>query len=564
MRPPRPRIGPLPALTILVMLGPVAAGLWGTLLPALGHLPSAGARGPSLVAVRALLDWPGLAAAIRLSLTTGALATLLSLAITLLLLAGWSGTRAFGWIERALSPLLSVPHAAVAFALAFLIAPSGWLARLVSPWLTGWTRPPDLLILNDPLGLSLTAGLVLKEVPFLLLMSLAALPQTDAARGRRVAAALGYGRVAGWFAVVLPRLYPQIRLPVWVVLAYSMTVVDVALILGPTAPPPLSVQILRWMSDPDLGRRMPAAVAALLQLALVIAALALWRAGEGALARLGRRRLWTGRRGRRDGALRGIGLAAAGSCAGLALAGLAGLGLWSLAAAWRFPDALPGTISLATWSAAAPGLGPAALTTAGIAAAATLAALVLVLGCLETETRRNRPLTPWGLRLIYLPLLVPQVAFLPGLQTFLLSLGIATGPLPVILAHLVFVLPYLFLSLGGPWRALDPRTGRIAAALGATPGRTFWRIRLPMLLRPVLTAAAVGLAVSVGQYLPTLLAGGGRVATLTTEAVALAAGGDRRLIAVHGLAQTAAALLPFAAATAIPALVWRNRRGMHG
>ena len=128
MRPPRPRIGPLPALTILVMLGPVAAGLWGTLLPALGHLPSAGARGPSLVAVRALLDWPGLAAAIRLSLTTGALATLLSLAITLLLLAGWSGTRAFGWIERALSPLLSVPHAAVAFALAFLIAPSGWLA----------------------------------------------------------------------------------------------------------------------------------------------------------------------------------------------------------------------------------------------------------------------------------------------------------------------------------------------------------------------------------------------------------------------------------------------------
>lgn len=49
-------------------------------------------------------------------------------------------------------------------------------------------------------------------------------------------------------------------------------------------------------------------------------------------------------------------------------------------------------------------------------------------------------------------------------------------------------------------------------------------MRLPMLLAPVLTAVAVGFAASVGQYLPTLLVGGGRLSTLTTEAVALAAG----------------------------------------
>ena len=76
-----------------------------------------------------------------------------------------------------------------------------------------------------------------------------------------------------------------------------------------------------------------------------------------------------------------------------------------------------------------------------------------------------------------------------------------------------------------------------------------------MLLAPVLTAVAVGLSVSVGQYLPTLLIGGGRVATLTTEAVALSSGGDRRAIAVFGLMQTGAALLPFALALLVPALV---------
>ena len=83
-----------------------------------------------------------------------------------------------------------------------------------------------------------------------------------------------------------------------------------------------------------------------------------------------------------------------------------------------------------------------------------------------------------------------------------------------------------------------------------------------MLLHPILTAVAVGLAVSVGQYLATLLIGGGRVQTLTTEAVALASGGDRRAIGVYGLMQTAAALVPFALALLLPAYLWRNRRGL--
>jgi putative thiamine transport system permease protein len=83
-----------------------------------------------------------------------------------------------------------------------------------------------------------------------------------------------------------------------------------------------------------------------------------------------------------------------------------------------------------------------------------------------------------------------------------------------------------------------------------------------MLLTPVLTAVAVGFAASVGQYLPTLLVGGGRLSTLTTEAIALAAGGDRRAIGVYGLAQTIAAILPFTAALLLPQIIWRNRRGL--
>lgn len=555
----------LPILTLLAMLGPVAAGLWGTVLPAFGHLPAAGLAGPSLDPFRDLFDWAGLPRAVMLSLSTGVLATGISLAIVALVTAGWSGTRPFRALERLLSPLLSVPHAAAAFGLAFLIAPSGWLSRLVSPGLTGWERPPDILIVQDSWGLTMTAGLIIKEVPFLLLITLAALGQADAQRSTTIAQALGYGRVTGWLKTVFPRVYAQIRPPVYVVLAYSMSVVDVAVILGPNTPPPLSVQIVKWMSDPDLAMRLEAAAGALLQLGLVVGALLFWRIGEVVVASLGRRWIAKGSRGRLDPVVAQAALVAGGISAVTVLLGLVVLVIWSFAGFWGFPDAFPDGWTLRNWMRFGPGTLEALGETALIACTVALVALILTIGCLEAEYRYGLSFSQRAVWLLYLPLLIPQTAFLPGLQTLMLNMGADVGRLPVMLAHLVFVLPYVFLSLADPFRAWDTRMGTIAAALRASPDGVLWRVRLPMLLRPILTALAVGLAVSVGQYLPTLLIGGGRVATLTTEAVALASGGDRRAIGVYGLMQTGAALVPFALALLLPALIWRNRRGLrHG
>lgn len=545
------------------MLGPVIAGLYGTVLPAFGHLPAAGLTGPTLDPFRSLFDWGGLGAAVRLSVTTGIFATGLSLLIVSFIVAGWSGTRSFRVLERLLSPLLSVPHAAAAFGLAFLIVPSGWLARMTSPWLTGWDRPPDLLIVQDPFGLAMVAGLIVKEVPFLLLMMIAAMGQAQPRRSLLVAQSLGYGRVTGWLKTVFPRVYAQIRLPVYVVIGYSMSVVDVAVILGPSTPPTLSVQIVKWMSDPDLSMRLTGAAAALLQFGLVVGVLFSWWVGERLIAALGRHWIASGRRGQMDAPGRILGLGFGAISALSILLGLASLLIWSFAARWTFPNVLPDGFTLRSWDRH----GPSALETMGetflIAGAAVGLALVLVLGCLEAEHRGGRPFGQRGLVLLYLPLLVPQTAFLPGLQTMLLNVGADMGRMPVIFVHLVFVLPYVFLSLGDPWRSWDVRNATVAQALGSSPWRVFWAVRLPMLTRPVLTAVAVGVAVSVGQYLATLLIGGGRVSTLTTEAVALSSGGDRRAIGVYGLLQTLAALVPFTVALIVPTILWRNRKGLH-
>ncbi len=551
-----------PLLTLAIMFGPVLAGVLGTIGPAFGYLPALGGDSVSPTAFAMLFDWPGITRASVLSVTTGIAATTISLLLVALICAAWSGSRAFRVIERMLSPLLSVPHAAAAFGLAFLIAPSGWIARATSPWLTGWDRPPDLLILQDPYGLSLIAGLVVKEVPFLLLMTLAALGQIRTAQARDTALALGYAPVTAWFKTVFPRVYAQIRLPVFAVLAFSMTVVDVSLILGPTTPPTLAVQILRWMNDPDLSQRFLASAAAVWQLALVVFTMLLWRLAEIAVAHLGRRWVASGARGGATRTVRAIALAAAMLSAGSIVFGLFGLAVWSVAGLWSFPDLLPDAFTGRTWMRHAMNLWPIASETLIIAAVSTLVALLLTLACLEAEERHGLKPGSRALWLLYVPLIVPQIAFLTGLQTLAIFTGIDGNRLAVIAVHIIFVLPYVFLSLADPFRAWDARYGHVARALGAGCDGVLWRVRLPMLLRPILTAAAVGFAVSIGQFLPTLLAGAGRVQTLTTEAVALASGGDRRVISVYALAQTALALLPFALALFVPAIVWRNRKGL--
>jgi putative thiamine transport system permease protein len=106
--------------------------------------------------------------------------------------------------------------------------------------------------------------------------------------------------------------------------------------------------------------------------------------------------------------------------------------------------------------------------------------------------------------------------------------------------------------LRGPFLALDGRWLATGSSLGRSPAHLFWRVRLPLLRRPILVALAVGFTVSVAQYLPTLFIGAGRFPTLTTEALALMAGGDRRIAAVAALLLTMLPLLALAGALAVP------------
>jgi putative thiamine transport system permease protein len=505
----------------------------------------------SLAPWRQLLAMPGLGRSVALTLGSGIAATFLAFAAAVAIMAACHGRRTAA-LRLVLPFLLAVPHLASAIGTAFLLAPSGWLARLASPWLTGWHEPPDLLTINDPLAVALTLGLALRECPFLVLALLAAASQLDTEARLAVARTAGYGRGEAWLKLVLPCLYRQVRLPLYAVLAFALSIVDMALVLGPSAPPVLAVQLLRWFNDPDLSLRLTGAAGALLQLGLILAAIALWRLAEAVTARCLRPWLTHGPSWRLDLALRLAGGLAAALVLGLGLLGLTVVAAWSLAGSWRFPAALPQRLELASWAWAGQGLAGPAVTTLLLGVLASVTALLFVLACLEHEARTRARPAARVLGLAYLPLLVPQISFLFGLQVLFVRLGLDATAAGLLWSHLVFVLPYVLLLLREPYLALHPRYLAASATLGGSPWRTFRQVKLPLLRRPILVAAAVGFSVSVAQYLPTVFIGAGRYPTLTTEALALALGGDRRLAAVAALLLALLPLLALAAALALP------------
>ena len=572
---------------MLLFLAPVLCGLVAVVLPAFGYFPALGLRDFSLAPLAAFLAVPHLIDSILLTLGCGLGATLVSCLIVFALFASFGESVVMRFLRRCLAPLLSVPHAAIALGVGFLFAPSGWFLRLLSPWLTGFDEPPPWLLSPDPYGIEYVIALVVKEVPFLFLMTLSAENAANTSRTLFVAQGLGYARRAAFCHGVLPMLYRRLRLPIYAVLAFALTNLEVALTLAPSRPGLFAERLLALTNAPDLLDQPTAAAAALFQVLMVAGAILVWRGGEKMVEKGWRASLQARK-------MQGFATKFVNRCNDT-LAGASGilvcllgllaitiLPLWSFAktTTWRFPSALPDEWTLSLWSDRFDRLLQPLWLSLTLALAAAGCALLLCVLCLEQESRRKS--RRWKKRqnkaqnkarnnvqdkamlALYLPLLLPQTSFLFGIQILLFSLATQASWFILVWSHMLFVLPYVFLSLSGSWRGLEQHFALTAESLGCSPTRRLVSVTLPLLLKPLLTAFALGVSVSIALYAPTLLIGAGRYATLTSEAVALSSGGDRRIVGAFALLQAALPCLFFMVALVVPRIVWRKRAFMKG
>jgi len=331
-----------------------------------------------------------------------------------------------------------------------------------------------------------------------------------------------------------------------------LSVVDMAVVLGPTNPPTLAVLIWRWLIDADPLIEAMGSSAAILMLVMLMAAVY----GARTLWQFTRRFSWIPN-GKRAPTLPVDQIRSPRSLVWppLAFSGYVVIGallVWSLAESWFFPALWPGGFSLEGWHRA--DFRPF-ITSLWLGVAVCLITLPITLLWLEWGPARFNAL-------LYVPLIVPAMPLVVGQYAALLRLNLDGTAWALIWSHLLWVLPYMVLTVAGPYRAFDARLMTAAQALGCSRLKACMTVKWPMLLKPLLAALAVGFAVSIAQYLPTLFAGGGRFATVTTEAIALSAGGNRRILAVQALLQALLPLAAFGLAAWLQYWSGKQRRGL--
>lgn len=573
-------------LTLLLSL-PVLAGLVGVVLPAFGYFPALDAHHFTLSVFAQLFAIDGMGKMALLSFFTGLLATIISVASAFLLLAVFYRSSYLNKLQTWLSPLLVLPHAAAAIALLFVLSPSGFFSSIVanvsnilsSIGLSEATSvggasvllPPTWAFPYDSYGISIIIALALKELPFVFLMAVSVMSQPHVKRKFdgyfNSATALGYSPVTLFFKVIFPIVYPQVRLPILAVLAYATANVEIPLLLGPNNPPTLAVAVVQWFNHVDLSMRFQASAAALLQVAVTLAAISVWIMGEKVAKHAQIRFYSNGHRhtGKTLSDIVAYGVVALYTL--LIVSIIISTLLWSFATFWQFPAVLPKGLTLLHWQTTLAALAEPFNNTVLLAVLVSGFSVIVATLALEAETfsgnngPKSKPSSFFNggagalLSLtLFLPLLVPGVAFLYGLVWFQLAYFNEAVWFHLFISHLVYVLPYVFISLAVAYRKFDPRYIQVAYGMGKSPWQIFLKIKLPLLFAPMLVAFALGLAISFSQYLPTLLSTGGRIATVTTEAVAAASGSSARLTAVYVIVQMLMPLLGFVLAWWLPTI----------
>jgi ABC-type spermidine/putrescine transport system permease subunit II len=260
----RARTGLLAALLLAspVLIGVIYAGLASV------GLAGVGARGlTGLPWLRVFAD-PGTWAGVGWTLWVAAASTTLATAGAMALAVAFRGSGRLDGAARLLALLpLPIPHLVAGVGAVLILGQSGILARLA--YQAGLVAVPAEMpaLVSDPWGVGLILALTWKEIPFLSLVAFSIL----ATRGtllEEAARTLGAGPLATIRHVTLPVLWRGMLPAVVAVFTFVAGSWEVAVLLAPSDPLALPLQVMERHTDPALSRRGEAYVLVLVALAL--------------------------------------------------------------------------------------------------------------------------------------------------------------------------------------------------------------------------------------------------------------------------------------------------------
>jgi spermidine/putrescine transport system permease protein len=105
--------------------------------------------------------------------------------------------------------------------------------------------------------------------------------------------------------------------------------------------------------------------------------------------------------------------------------------------------------------------------------------------------------------LIFLPMATPEVVMGSSLLTLFVSMGIPLGRITILIAHIMFCLSYVVVTVKARIAGLDPRLEQAAADLYANEWQTFRRITLPLVAPGIAAGALLAFSLSFDDYIIT-------------------------------------------------------------
>ena len=105
--------------------------------------------------------------------------------------------------------------------------------------------------------------------------------------------------------------------------------------------------------------------------------------------------------------------------------------------------------------------------------------------------------------LIFLPMATPEVVLGAGLAAQFLTAGVAKGIGTVIIAHTMFCLSFVVVTVKARVSGLDPALEEAGRDLYGSPAQVFLRVTLPLLLPGILAAALLSFSLSFDDFIIT-------------------------------------------------------------
>ena len=113
--------------------------------------------------------------------------------------------------------------------------------------------------------------------------------------------------------------------------------------------------------------------------------------------------------------------------------------------------------------------------------------------------------------LIFVPMATPEVVVGSSLLVLFVNMGVPLGQLTIWIAHTMFCLSFVIVTVKARLIGLDPRLEQAAQDLYANRTQTFLRVTLPLILPGVVSAAMLSFSLSFDDFIITNFNSGSEV-----------------------------------------------------